>query len=82
MLHSTDVLSDWERGNVITIYKEGKKKKNPGNYMQSVQLLPDKIMEQILLENVLWYMENREMIGNSQHGKVVNCVLTNLMAFY
>ncbi|KFP98899.1 RNA-directed DNA polymerase from mobile element jockey, partial [Leptosomus discolor] len=59
---SGEVPTDWGRGNISPIFKQGKKE-DPGNYrLVSLPSVPAKIMEQILLKALLWHVEKVEVI--------------------
>ena len=80
---SGEVLDDWRKGHITSIYKKGSKE-DPGNYRPvSLTSVPGKIVEQkIIVDNMLDHVRNECMIRDSQHGftRGRSCV-TSLVAF-
>jgi len=78
-----EVPEDWRKASVSPIFKKGKKE-DPGNYRPvSLNSIPGKMMEQLILEVINKQVEEKKVIRSSQHGftKGKSC-LTNLVAFY
>ena len=59
---SGEVPDNWRKGYVTPIYRKGNKE-DPGNYrLMSFTSVPGKIMEQILLDDMLDHMRNECVI--------------------
>ncbi|CAM5075370.1 unnamed protein product [Eretmochelys imbricata] len=78
-----EIPEDWERANIVPIYKKGNKD-NPENYRPvSLTSVSGKIMEQIIMQSICKHLEDNKVISNSQHGFVKNkSCQTNLIAFF
>ncbi|GAB0202805.1 mitochondrial enolase superfamily member 1 [Grus japonensis] len=77
------VLENWTKVSVTPVFRNCKKE-DPGNYRPvSLTSIPGKVMEQLILGVINKHVEEKEVIGSSQHGftKGKSC-LTNLIALY
>jgi hypothetical protein len=82
-LRSGKVPDDWKVANVAAIFKKGVRW-DPGNYRPvSLTSQVGKVLEKLIKEVVVDYLEKYELIGRSQHGfrKNKSC-LTNLLEFF
>jgi len=78
-----EVPEDWRLTSVATLYKKGCRE-DPGNYRPgSLTSVPGNIMEQIVLREITWHVQDNRGIRPSQHEftKGRSC-LTNLISFY
>jgi len=80
---SGEVPVDWRLANVTPIYKKGRRV-DPRNYRPvSLTSVPGKLMEQIILNVIMWHLQGNQAIRPSQHGfmKGRSC-LTNVISIY
>ena len=82
-LASGKVPSEWKLANVTPIFKKGDKSK-PNNYRPiSLTSVVCKLMETVIRDKVVTYLEENKLINNSQHGfRNKRSCLTNLLDFY
>ena len=71
---------DWKTANIVPIFKKGDRT-NPANYRPvSLTSVPCKIMESIIKEKLMKFLESNELLSNEQHGfRSGRSCLTNLL---
>ncbi|KAJ7412918.1 hypothetical protein WISP_94042 [Willisornis vidua] len=64
---SGEVPEDWKKANVTP--SKGARREDPWNYQpDSLTTIPGKVMEHRNLETISIHMEDKKVIGSSQHG--------------
>ena len=74
---------DWKLANVTPIFKKGQNSE-PGNYRPiSLTSVVGKLIESIITDHVVQYLESNNLISKNQHGfRSKRSCLTNLIDFY
>lgn len=67
-LVEAEVPNNWKKGNITPVFIMGKAE--VGGKCRAVSLTSEsgKVMALHLLETLLWSVENKEVIGNREHG--------------
>ena len=81
-MSTAEIPDDWKKANVTAIFKKGSKKQH-GNYRPvSLTCHMGKILEKIIKEDLLQYLESNKLIFETQHGfRNKKSCLTNLLEF-
>ena len=82
-LEQRKVVKDWKLQNIAPIFKKGSKNE-PGNYRPiSLTSVPGKMLESIIVDNMVDHLEVNNLILDSQHGfRGGRSCLTNLLDFF
>jgi len=63
-----EVPENWRKASVTLVFRKGRKD-DPGNYrLVSLTFIPGKVMEQLIQEVIIKQVEEKKVIGSSQHG--------------
>ena len=81
-MSTAEIPDDWKKANVTAIFKKGSKKQ-PGNYRPvSLTCQMGKVLEKIIKEDLVHYLESNKLIFETQHGfRIKKSCLTNLLEF-
>jgi len=77
-----EIPTDWKRANVVPIFKKGERGKVENHRPISLTSLVCKVLESIIKDRIVSYLEGSRLIQDTQHGfrKGRSC-LTNLLDF-
>ena len=74
---------DWKRANVIPIFKKGDKTKVENYRPVSLTSIVCKVLESIIKDNIVKFLEENNLIRDTQHGfRTGHSCLTNLLNFF